>query len=309
VDTFDLPDAADKWLLIQLGDFQVGHTYRERGARTGVWRVAAGDGKYIFKLHNSRLRWHSEVMAYQQWVTAYAPYVAQLYAVYSDDKTQGILLSALPGRPLVECQLETQALEEVYRQAGEFCRKLADFAGGTRFGLTAPDGTPVGFHGQENDEELSDPVKYIRHALLATYDKAQRLAALQPTELALAKWALDSLESFAGEKPLLVNLDYTPGNWLVDGDGRFTGVIDLEHISWDVEVAAFTRLESTYFPEFPRAKQAFYEGYGADLSEKSEQLRILRIMHALYNVAFGTDAGDQVRLERGRAILRRLDIG
>jgi hypothetical protein len=306
MDTFDMPEAVATWLLIQIGKYEVIHTYRDKGARTGVWQISSGDGEYIVKLHNQPLRWHMEVMAYQQWAIAYDPYVSRLCAVYKDDRWQGILTTTMPGRPVSDCLFDGQDMHQAFVQAGRLCRRLADLAVGERFGLTAPDGTPVDYEGEANADALSDPVKYQRHSFLRIFEKVQRLQVLEPHERTLANWALDSMELFTGEKPILVNGDYTPGNWLCNDRGDLTAIIDLEQIVWDVEMAAFIRLEGSTFIEHPNYKAAFWEGYGAIIEDKRDQLRILRIMHALYRIGYGVEMGNARFLSRGRAELQRL---
>lgn len=274
-------EAVQSWVASELGDYRVLASYREGSSRTGVWRVTSGEGEYILKLHSRRLRWYTEVTSYQRWAEAYAPFVPRLRAVCSDGDVQGILVSAIPGIPLREVQFASPTIERAFRQAGELCRRLKDFAIGERFGMTDIDGTPVDYQGQPVGDVLYDPVRYVTHSFVIAYERALGLNVLVPRERNLVESALDDIGVFADEQPVLVNGDFTPGNWLVDDGGAFSGVIDLEHLSWDVEVAAFTRLQSAYFPDFPAGEKAFFEGYGADVHRNVNQSRILRIRHAL----------------------------
>lgn len=246
---------------------------------------------------------------YEKWVEAYAPFAPVLRSVYEDTKRQGILITVLPGEPLRDRFLDDRATKAVYQQAGVLCRRLADFATSERFGMTNSDGTPVDYQGNAAGEVLYDPVKYVQHSFLEVYDRVRRLNALLPEEAKIADSALDTMDVFKGERPVLVNGDYTPGNWLVESDGKFTGVIDLEHVSWNLEVSAFTRLQSDYFPKFPSAELVFFEGYGGGLTrEKHLQARIFRIMQALYNLMYGTRS-DKIRfLKRGRSDFARLAL-
>jgi hypothetical protein len=302
----ELPQATADWLQAQVGTFHITAAYRHDGTRSGVWRVESGNGEFIVKLHNRKLRWFTEVTAYQQWAVAYEPHVAKLCASYSDDHMQGILLSTLPGKPVRDYLSSEYNVQVAFLLAGRLCRRLADLAVGERFGMTAPDGTPVDYQGNANADVLYDPVKYLRHSFMAILEKANRFDVLLPAEHRLAQWALNSMELFDGEKPKLVNGDYTPGNWLCDASGALTGIIDLEHIAWDVEVAAVMRLESAFFPMHPSCKEAFYEGYGDDLSHKAGQLKILRIMHAIYRIGYGIETYNMPFLIRGRKELKQL---
>lgn len=132
--------------------------------------------------------------------------------------------------------------------------------------MTDVDGTPVDYQGNAVGRILFDPVEYVRHSFLIAFDKAVQLGILHPAELSLAEWALDSVSAFAGEKPVLVNGDYTPGNWLVDENGI----------------------------------------HGSDLNEKAVQCAILRVGHALYNLVYGTEGKSQRLVELGRSDLERI---
>lgn len=294
-----------------VGDYEVLRDYRTYSHRTQVWQLESRAGIFVLKLHHNKLRWRSEVFAYQKWRQAYTPYVPDLVGVLENDAVQGILITALPGIPLREANLRQDSLVEAYKQAGKLCRRLHSFETGIQFGILGEHGTRVAMSGEPlTGALLTDPVSFVKHRLMGLFATAQGLHALRPSEIEIIRIALGEVDSFAGETPVPVNSDYTPGNWLVDQDGRLTGVIDLESMGWGVRMDSIGRLLVRYFPDHAEAERAFHQGNGSNLPlENPLQARIIAVGFALSYLSFGVLADSQVTIERGRNVFRRLYDG
>jgi aminoglycoside phosphotransferase len=301
----EIPRPAQFWLQTVLGGYRVLSAHRANSHRTGVWQLHCSNQRYFFKLHYDRLVWHSEVYAYQQWVSAYEPYVPKLIAVFEDEDLQGLLITAIAGTPLKDSQLDETMAIEVYRQAGRLCKRLHELPAGSSFGLLSEQGVLVNYQGVCLGASASDPVAFIRNNFIELQSQAQTLGGIESDELAKIEQALEAMEVFRREVPTVVNTDYTPGNWLVDQAGRFVGVIDLEHVFRNVMIDAFTRL---VVANYPQGTYAFFDGFGSNpLFTRLMQCRIVCLRHALYYIGYGMKSNNKNWVKRGKEIFRQLE--
>jgi Ser/Thr protein kinase RdoA (MazF antagonist) len=301
----NIPEQPRHWLHSILGEFQLLAAPRAGSVRTGVWHVSSHRGDYFFKLHNNRQRWSSEVSAYREWAPAYEPYIPKMVALYDDDARQGLLVTALSGRPLKECSFEPRIVAEVYRQAGRLCRQLHDLPAGPTFGSTNEQGIAIDYQGQPIGASATDAVAFVGNDFREWLNEASNLHALDANELSQLEEALAAIEIFRYEVPTIINTDYTSNNWLVDEEGKLTGIIDFEHIFRGVLVDAFARF--LLQPDFP-GLLAFFDGYGSNpLAEKREQARIVCLRLALFYVAYGAKTENLVWIERSKQAMRHLD--
>jgi hypothetical protein len=300
-----IPEPAQFWLQTVLGRYHVLSVHRAGSNRTGVWKLRCADQNYFFKLHYDRLVWYSEVYAYQHWATAYEPYAPQLIAVFEDEHSPGLLTIAIAGIPLKDSQLDEPATLEVYRQAGRLCKRLGDLPAGVNFGLMNEQGMPVNYQGEPLGVSAPDPVTFIQDNFIELSSQAQMLGGIKSDELVQIELALEAMEVFRQEVPMVVNTDYTPGNWLVDQAGKFVGVIDLEHVFRNVTIDAFTRL---IVANYPRGAYAFFEGWGNNpLVTRLMQARIVCLRHALFYIGYGIKSNNEDWVKRGKEIFRRLE--
>jgi hypothetical protein len=98
------------WLAKQIGDFSIVTAYRRGGRRNAVWRLRNRQGDFIFKLHNRRTRWATELFVYRQWHAAFSEFKPDLIASFECDEEClfGLLLAYVDGQPLRDVRIEAQ---------------------------------------------------------------------------------------------------------------------------------------------------------------------------------------------------------
>lgn len=89
---------------------------------TAVLRAATHAGDVIVKCHRGHDRHHQEIHAYQHWTPALGTSAPKLIAV--SDEPPSVVVTALPGRPLAETDLDPQREIHAHRQAGTLLRLL-----------------------------------------------------------------------------------------------------------------------------------------------------------------------------------------
>lgn len=284
-----------------IGPFYVTANFRPAGARTGEWRLQTGKASYYVKTFSRRERWVSEVYAYQHWMPQLKPYVPELVAVFEEEGWQAILITAVDGTIMRDTVLTWGEEQAAYRKAGELTHALHRLEPGGWFGRISEDGQPP----SEGSEQ--DAAQYVSRSIHEMKIKCAEKQLLSPREMEWAEWALQNVEGFAGARPVPVSWDSTPGNWLVDANGRLCGMIDFENMLWGVDVDQFSILFERYFMDNPAARGAFFGGYGLEaLAGKAVQIKICCIKLAIADIYWGTQNGwDRVR-DYGRRLLKRI---
>ncbi|MGD0006536.1 MAG: aminoglycoside phosphotransferase family protein [Anaerolineaceae bacterium] len=296
----EIPDSVASQITSIIGPFQVICNYRAQGSRTGVWKVAASTQSFILKLYHEKRKWHPEVYAYTHWTKAYAPYAPELVGVIENEEIHGILTTVIPGFPLREMQFPDNKIAEVFFQAGQLARSLHSCQPGEWFGIPDYQGFPL-------HDSTHDPVSTMKADFEKWYTKAINLQCLEKTEIALGEWALENMNVYAGELPLPINQDYSPGNWLVNEQGKLVGVVDFECMAWGVRVDSFALLWDRYFPENPRFEEAFWNGYGIDLGEILPlQVFNVCIKIGIADISLGTEFKNELSILSGRQLIRRV---
>ncbi|HHW30258.1 MAG TPA: hypothetical protein GXX20_01070 [Clostridiaceae bacterium] len=136
------------------------------------------------------------------------------------------------------------------------------------------------------------------------YNKGLDLNYYNADEIRLAEWALENVEVFKDSIPVPISWDSTPGNWLVDEDENFTGMIDFENMLWGIDVDNFAILFERYFPDCPNGKDAFFRGYGADVLENKElMIKIVCIKKGLSDILWGLENNEDRNVKLGRNML------
>ncbi|RLT40595.1 MAG: aminoglycoside phosphotransferase family protein [Chloroflexi bacterium] len=289
------------WCQAILGPLQlISDSSREHpGQRTGALRLRAESGDYYLKIHREQAGWHNEVHAYRAWASAFGGFAPRLLAAH-DAEPLALLLSALPGRILEEVRLPAAQELAVWRRAGEALAALHTCAAGDFFGPCLRDGSPAG-------KRLTAAQAYVGAELEGWLERGMRAGCLTGDEMVLVERARGLLAAFAGERPLPCHRDYGPANWLVDGDGRWAGVIDFEFAHWDVRVADFTRYPNWEWLLRPALTEAFDAGYGHVFSHAEEAQRLLgHILYALAAVVWGAENQYHGFAAEGRQALARL---
>lgn len=288
-----------------IGSFIVLSDQRQGSSRTGVWKIQASQDQacYYLKTFSRKQRWHPEVYAYNHWVNGLQPYVPELIAAFEGEGWQAILISAIEGITMREVSLEPDKRYAVYQKAGQLTKWMHEAKKGEWFGRPDREGNPIELY------HHTDPVIYIRDTLLDFHGKCMEAQLLQPSEIELLQWALQHVDVFEGSKPVPISWDSTPGNWLVDADGEFAGMIDFENMLWGVDVDNFSVLFEKYFINDEPAMKAFFDGYGTDILEhKAIHIRICCVKLALGDIYWGTQNNLPGVIAHGRRLLASLQI-
>jgi len=233
----------------------------------------ARGGRWVVKRHRERERYETELAAYQTWVPALGSRAAGLRG--HDDEGQLIVLSALPGAHSWPGDADT------HHRAGEALRLLHDSAPAT-------------------------PWDGFQAAKLADFEElapqASQLLSKDVVDFVLTRiLALSGLDN----PPLSVpcHRDYTPRNWLVDGERLY--VIDFELVRTDVWVNDLTRLECGVWRGDPKLRAAFLAGYGRTPSAEDELvLGVCAVLNATWLVVKGHEYGEGALAQENRRILR-----
>lgn len=303
-----MPGWASLWVADSIGAFRQVRVHRDGAHRTGVWEVESRGQRYVFKTHNRRYKWGSEVLAYRSWGQAFSPYLAEVVRVLDQPDHFGLLLRSVAGQPLREAGLPDWIAAVAYREAAQCLRRLTDSCAAPCpwFGsAVGDDGLPLSpeqglFLGRDTDAAA------LFHRLLDDAERqARQLDVLTPAQWELVAVVRPLADAFAGERPVPTHNDFTPGNWLVDADGRLTAIIDLENMFHGVCIEPFLRLCADYFPTSPRCQEAFIEGFGIDLPQQlPHQIAVGLTLHGIAYLFSGVQRNDAGHRQRGLDALR-----
>ena len=242
-----------------------------------VARVATASGEeFVVKQHLNRPLHEREVHAYRHWTGVLGSSAPRLVAV--DDPAMIIVTSALPGSPG-----SGDLTPSVYRQAGVLLR---------RFHSAEPSGDLAWFNGWLRDR--ADHWTSRAAALMTEADAKlieSHLAALRRTEV---------------PRGGPCHLDFQPRNWLISNSGDFS-LVDFEHARIDLPARDFVRLRFRIWAARPELRNAFFDGYGRQLTEAEDQLVWhLGAIDALTALVRGHETGDPELIASGHATLQQL---
>jgi hypothetical protein len=297
------PPELNGLVLSAIGPFQVIANLRLNSVRTGVWKLSSDTGNkcYYLKTYTRKQRWHPEVFAYTHWTGYLKPYVPELISSFEGDEWQAILITSINGTILREAELSSAANEAAYLKAGELTRVLHHSENGRWFGRPDKNGNPIELY------HNADPVQYISNSIIDICKRCTQEGLLQSSEIELTHWALQNTQIFEPAKPVPISWDSTPGNWLVDNNGIFTGMIDFENMLWGIDVDNFSILFGRYFKDNKRAMKAYFEGYGAEiLKERNIEVQICCIKMAIGDIYWGTLNKQPNVIHYGRELLHRI---
>ncbi len=296
----DLEEILD-WCASVLGPCEVvaDQSREHAGERAAAYRLHTASGYCYVKIHQDRSHWHSETHAYERWAPAFGALAPRLLAV-RDETPLALVVSALPGQTLEGWQLAAPQVQAVWRAAGQALAVLHDHAVGEFFGPCRRDGTSA-------NTPIYEARAYILANLETWTEKGLRAGHLTDDELAFVRRVSSLVSAFEGERPVPCHRDYSPANWLVSGDGAWTGVIDFEFSSWDVRVADFTRYPDWEWITRPELMNAFFEGYGRSLTPKEEQQRwVTHTLYALSAIVWGEENAYHGFAAEGRQAIQHL---
>ena len=232
----------------------------------------AEGGRWVVKRNRERARYEAELAAYQKWAPALGEHAARLRGY--EDEGQILVLSTLPG------ELSWPGDADGHRRAGAALRLL-------------------------HESELARPWDEFQMTKLSEFeDLAPQASQLFPVDV--VDFVLTRILALAelDRTPLRVpcHRDYTPRNWLVDGDRLY--VLDFELARPDVWVSDLTRLDSGVWHGRPELRAAFLEGYGRTLDAEDELVfGACAALTATWLVVKGTEHGQRELVDENRRML------
>ena len=258
------------------------HSKEHGGHESSTFRIRTSEHYAYVKVHESAEHWHNEVHGYEQWARAFGKHAPQLLAV-RDEAPLALVVSELPGLILENQQLIRTKEQTVWRAAGAALVSLHDLPAGKGFGRCLRDGSFA-------DVATTDAIEYVGERLSKLIEQAVAGAYVDENELATLRAAQALVPIFADEHPCACHRDYCAANWLVNAQGHWTGVIDFEFAHWDVRVADFARDPHWNWIHRPDLVDAFFDGYGLQLTPRIEQqLLVARAEYALDAIVWGRD--------------------
>ncbi|MCM3700537.1 aminoglycoside phosphotransferase family protein [Paenibacillus macerans] len=286
-----------------IGAFKIVGNYRPNNTRTNVWKIQSNKNNeyYYLKTYSRIQRWHPEVYAYRNWINHLRPYVPELIETFEGGNWHAILITSISGTIMREVNLDADSLHAAYFKAGQLTKLIHEGTTGEWFGRPDKNGNPIEIYSE------NDPVIYVYNSMTEIFNYCMQANLLAIHEIELFEWASKNVDVFKGSKPVPISWDSTPGNWLVDDKGKFSGMIDFENMLWGIDVDHFSILFERYFIENELAMKAFFEGYGTEtLQHKNIHMTICCIKLAIGDIFWGAQNNVPKVNEYGRNLLKRL---
>ena len=242
-------------------------------------RDAAGQA-YIAKLHRSAERFQREHLAYTTWVASLGHQAPRMVA--ADGARRALLLTELPGVPANLTGGAPSAEQAIHRSAGELLRRLHDVRPAELDPCIGSDLADRLDHWIKRAEGLldSDELRTLRR-------HAHALAGIAPLETTVC------------------HLDYQPRNWIIRG--CTVHLVDFEHARIDARLRDLTRLRYRHWTRCPELREAFFAGYGQELTDTEEKaLRHFGAIEAVTSLVRAHNTGDAELAVHGRNVLRQL---
>ncbi|WP_338064350.1 aminoglycoside phosphotransferase family protein [Thermoactinospora rubra] len=235
--------------------------------------------RYVLKKHTAQERFDAEVHAYRTWVPSLGGHAPRLLA--ADPDSRSLVLSFIPGTPVVDLPPGTSAQRRAFAAAGETLRRLHQIPPGPRPSADVP--------------------LYLANRMRWWTARARDAGLISPAECHELDRTADRLaRTVVGST--ICHLDYQPRNWLLTSDGSVC-VVDFEHTRRDARVRDLVRLEYRWWRSDPRLREAFFAGYGHHLGEAEAELMIIfGMLDGLTSLV----RGDQGLAAYGRTLLAEL---
>ncbi|MEU6082570.1 aminoglycoside phosphotransferase family protein [Streptomyces sp. NPDC047108] len=291
----DMPREIRHLVVSVAGEFTVGERAWGGHGRATSWEVKGPDGRqWIAKRHGEVAAYHREATAYRRWTGCLGEGRAPELAA-ADPEMRGIVLTALPGRPLSTFRLPPEQEREAYRQAGELLARLH----------SAPVGAPAG-------AGAADRAARARPVAAATW-AVDVEEMLNGAALYLASEDEALLHAIAEEPPPVLpdvpsHADYHPRNWLWDEANQLIRLTGFEESCAEPAVRRdLAGLE--YGPLRARSdlRSAFYAGYGRELTDDERRAcASYAAVDALSSLRQGIEYQDIESVERAHGMLAAL---
>ncbi|WP_328869661.1 aminoglycoside phosphotransferase family protein [Streptomyces sp. NBC_00287] len=241
--------------------------------------VDVREASYVAKQHHRQDRYTQELHAYSSWGRHLSGYAAQLVA--HDDSTDTLLFTALEGANACTARLSPAERERMYEAAGLVLGRL-----------------------HRATAEGPAPSSELATRLLGWIATAEQGGLISADERRILQSHGDVLAGTVMDRAVC-HLDYQPRNWLVDAE-QFR-VCDFEHMRRDARVRDFARLEFRHWQSEPRLREAFFTGYGTQMTDAERQLLVsFGAIEAVTAIVRGHERNATALSAHGRAVLARL---
>jgi aminoglycoside phosphotransferase (APT) family kinase protein len=181
-----------------------------------------------------------------------------------------MVVTAVPGRPVLGAGLSTGEERAVHRQAGVLLRRLHERQ------VASEAGADAGRLGGRADEHLEQAGGLLTPAQrVLVRDCAARLAGLGARVPAVASHG-----------------DFQPRNWLWDAASGQLGIIDWERAEPAPAIRDLVRLEYGPWDRRPDLREEFFAGYGRALAAREQELlACYGVLDALSGLRWGMANG------------------
>jgi aminoglycoside phosphotransferase (APT) family kinase protein len=284
------PPALRDWVAIHLPGLDASEDRSWPRTTSLVWRVSAGDRSAYVKISPSTLDFDREVAGYA-FAAAHLPEAQVPRLLACDRDLRALLSSPLPGRVVRDLPLETSTELHLYEDAGRLLRRWHDASAPG----TDADRAAVHADMQDKAQEAADCLQDVRPHLAAG-------------PLALVEAASKELPDLAKQLPLIYRHgDYETRNWLFDEATGRHGLIDFAMATHGVAASEFVWLLGAVWSVRPELRQAFFVGYGRQLT--ADEDRLLQLLAVRLGVSYlrnGLAKDRDELVARGRLVLDRM---
>ncbi len=259
-----------------------------RATQADVWRVVPHRGAtVVVKRHRDAASFRAERVVYDGWGTTLTQFTPRLITTVTAP-ANALVIEWVDGRRGDDPDLPAPLRLSLHRQAGEFCRALAEHP--------CPDQDPMPLH----------------EALRTRMDSWCRRGAGRLPAATLREAAATFDETlFVGVRRVFAHRDFAPWNWIAGQDPALRlAVIDFGHARADAPLTDLLKLADGPWVDHPAARDAFFEGFGRTLSDLEEaRLRSLLLLHGIASAVWGREHGAPPYAAIGDAVLGRLLSG
>jgi hypothetical protein len=252
-----------------------------------TWRATDGRGPAVYvKVHAEPYLYQRHTRAYERWVPHLPCPTPEM--LLSEESLLLMVFAELPGVPLENASLPLELELEAYETAGRVARVFHELP-------ASP------------EEQPGDPGESAAQRMRDMIEAADGLLSNETL-----KWAESvgtDARAFAGEQFVPCHRDYSPRNWLVEAqDGRLEwSLIDFERARHDFRYVDFQRMWPDHWRERPNRREAFFRGYGRELTlDEEHRLKLTFLRTCVGTVPWARDNGDPPFEAWARENLERL---
>lgn len=238
------------WIEERIGKFIVNTNSKNNlGTHNNIKYLKDSNGKeYCLKLFNSKNKWLTEKIIYLNIFNKNMKYIPEYYGAYSDEKQHALLISKLNGEP---CYFRVNSIdnsdkENLYYDVGKIFKDVNSTNSGSYFGDISCESENKYY--KESDYIKSRFEDYIEYLGLLSEELKKLFEDIY--------YKID--EVYNNTKPVIVNQDNNPRNWIINSENKLIGIIDFEYLNWGIEEETYLTvvLEEEYIQD------AYCKGYG-----------------------------------------------